>query len=71
MLGILKTKDNLHDNSQGNLNCVAVWHVQDIPFSYSIHNKMLHCKYFSWDIQMRKTTVGNFSVWYCHSFICH
>jgi len=52
MLGIFKTKDNLYHNSQGNLSCVAVLHVQDIPYSYSI-NKMLHIKYFSWHIHMR------------------
>jgi len=48
MLGIFKTKDNLYDNSQGNLSCVAVLYVQDISYSYSINNKMLHSKYFSW-----------------------
>lgn len=53
MLGIFKTKDNLYDNSQGNLNCVAVLHVQDVPYSYSINNKMLCSKYFSWHSHMR------------------
>ena len=50
---IFKTKDNLYDNSQGNVMSVAVLHVQDVPYSYSINNNILQNKYFSWHIHMR------------------